>query len=283
MFVAKFFRLGDYRPSGKCDWFKLLTIALPISLLGSFVLAFALAGVFRWGFYLFVIVPLFAGGILGWQASSLFRFAHCRNPYVAAGLGVFLASVMFLGSFHAYLVISRGVRVLTRVDLLPTVINFRMHHNVILDSHDLGNQKKQPNLYMNWTFFVVDWSMAAGLCGAVTLLGARRAYCETCSRWMLSKKATVAPGSARQVVAAVSSKQIGSLPVLPTIEIKRGASATQFELEYCRGNPDQADICPIYMTATDLTPGNQKNSIVARQILLTVEELAELSKKLEFK
>ena len=33
---------GSYCPSGKCDWWRLLTVALPLSLLAACVLAFVL-------------------------------------------------------------------------------------------------------------------------------------------------------------------------------------------------------------------------------------------------
>ena len=160
MFGSSLFQPGGYRPSGKCNWFKLLTVALPLSLLGACVLAFVLAKVFIWGWYYFVIMPMVAGLLLGVQAMRLFRFAHCRNPYVAGGFGVLLASVMFLGYYHCDFVITVGPRVMTRVDFLPEFINFRLHNDVIHDTHEFGNQKKQPNVYMNWIFFVLDWAMA---------------------------------------------------------------------------------------------------------------------------
>lgn len=170
---------------------------------------------------------------------------------------------------------------LTRIDLLPRFINFRMHTDIIRDTHDVGNQKKEPNLYMNWIFFAVDWVMAAGACGAAAYAGALSAYCETCSRWMLKKKATVASGYAGQVVGAVSAKQIASLPVFPPAPAKTRPAAL-FELEYCPGNKDQADICPIYLTASEVAKDQRKNVVLARQVPLNVEELAELAQKLSF-
>ena len=37
---------GGYRPGRKCDWFKLLSVALPLTLLGAGLLAFVVAQVF---------------------------------------------------------------------------------------------------------------------------------------------------------------------------------------------------------------------------------------------
>lgn len=111
MFGSSLFKTGGYRPSGKCDWSKLLTVALPLTLLGAGVLAFVLRMVFVWGFYWFVVVPMLAGLLLGLEAVRLFRFAHCRNPRVAAGFGVLLASVMYLGYYHCDFVTSVGPRV----------------------------------------------------------------------------------------------------------------------------------------------------------------------------
>jgi hypothetical protein len=191
---------------------------------------------------------------------------------------------MFLGYYHCHFVSIRGPRVLSRIDILPAFINWRLHHDVIRSTHDIGNQnqKLEPNVYMNWIFFGLDWAMAAAACVGVAFEGARRAYCETCSRWMLKKKAIVASGATRKVIAAISAKQIAALPVLPSVKTKRGTVVARFELEYCPGNTDQADICPIYLTAREVAPGNNKSVTVAQQIPLTVEELAELSQKLSF-
>jgi hypothetical protein len=281
MSLANFFAQGGYRPSGKCDWFKLGTVALPLSLLSACILAFIMAKVFIWGFYFFVIVPIFAGALLGLSATRLLRFSQCRSPVVAGVFGLLVATFMYLGYFHAYFVCVRGPRVLPRIDMIPAVINFRLHTDVIHDSHEFGqNGKKEPSLVMNCLFLAGDWLFAAGACAAIAYAGARQAYCETCSRWMQRKKAAVAPGNAENVVRHIKSKQIAALPDIPAASAK--GARTQFELEYCPGNNDQVEVCPIFLTATEIVPGNNKSTTVARQIPLTVEELAELSKKVAF-
>ena len=152
MFGSSWFQSGGYRPSGKCDWFKLLTVALPLSLVGACVLSFVLCKLFVWGVYWIGIVPIFAGLLLGLEATCLLRFAHCRNPYVAAGCGILLGSVMYLGYYHCDFVSRAGPRLTTRIDSLPEFINFRMHTDVVHDTHEIGNQKKEPNVYANWFF-----------------------------------------------------------------------------------------------------------------------------------
>ncbi len=97
-----------YCPNGSCDWLKLLTIAIPFSVLAAFVLAVVITPVFVTGICA-IIVPVIAGAVLGCVAERLFRLAHCRNPKVAAGLGILLGTTMFLGSYHAYFVWSKGV------------------------------------------------------------------------------------------------------------------------------------------------------------------------------
>jgi hypothetical protein len=149
--------------------------------------------------------------------------------------------------------------------------------------HDVGNRKPQPVPVMNWIWFAGDWLFAAGACAGVAFAGARRAYCENCMRWMVRKKATGPAGRARAVVAAIAAQQIASLPDLSAAQVKSGTLASQYELEYCPGQPEQATVCPIYLTAKEIVKGQNKNVVVARQLPLTVEELAELAKKLTFK
>jgi hypothetical protein len=273
---------AGYTPSGKCDWLKLLTIALPISLLAAFALSTAMMLAFVGGFYFFIVVPAVAGLLVGAVAAGTFRFAHCRNPYAAAVLGFFLGTIMFLGYFHFHFVYHVGLRGLTRIDMLPRFIEAHMNHDIIKDMHDVRNRNQKPAPVMNWIWFAGDWLIAACLCGGVTFAAARRAYCENCQRWMVRKKAATAPGNAASVMAAISAKQIASLPEWPETKIKNGATASQFEVEYCPGQMEQADVCPIYLTAKEIVQGQKKSVVVARQIQLSVDELAELSKKLRF-
>src|SRR5262249_27396553 len=135
---------AGYTASGQCDWLKLLTIALPVSLLAAFALAAALMMAFIEGFYFFIVVPLIAGALLGAVAAGTFRFAHCRSPYAAAVLGFLLGTIMFLGYFHADFVHRVGWRGLNRIDLLPRFIEARMNHDVIKDMHDVRNRKQRP-------------------------------------------------------------------------------------------------------------------------------------------
>jgi hypothetical protein len=273
-----------YTPSGKCDWLKLFTIALPFSLLAAFALAVGLMLAFVGGFYFFIVVPAVAGLLLGAVAAGAFRFAHCRNPYAAAVLGFLLGTIMFLGYFEADFVHRFGWRALTRMDALPNfIIKVRMNHDVIKDMHDVGNRNPKPAPVMNWVLFAADWMIAACLCAGVTFAAARRAYCENCQSWMVRKKAATAPGNASCVVSAIAAKQIASLPDWPDAKVKSGATASQFEVEYCPGKVEQSDVCPIYLTAKEVVQGQKKSVVVARQIQLSVEDLAELSKKLSFK
>jgi uncharacterized membrane protein len=102
MSISSISQPAGYQPSGKCDWLKMLTIALPLSLLAACLLSVVLMLVFLWGFYFFLIVPAFAGLLLGGAAAVLFRYAHCRNPHVALALGLLLGTIMFLGYYHAH-------------------------------------------------------------------------------------------------------------------------------------------------------------------------------------
>jgi hypothetical protein len=279
---ASLTRASGYRPSGKCDWLRLLTVALPLSLLGACALAFVLMQLFLWGAYLFIIVPLAAGLLLGLLTAYLLRVAHCRNPYVAGGFGVLLASVMYLGYFHCHFVSIVGWPGLTRIDFLPAFINARMQNDVVEKIGDVGQREKKPVAFFNWLWCGADCFMAVAMCRTFAVKGARRAYCETCQRWMIRKEAAVVPGAAQLVAAAIVEKRITSLPELPPVKNRGAFPNAQFELEYCPGREDQAENCLIYLTAGEYA-SVQKSTVVAQQTLLTTEELAELVQKLKFK
>ncbi len=156
MSIASISRPSGYRPGGKCDWLKLLTIAMPLSVLAAFVLAVVITPVFVTGICA-IIGPVIAGAVLGCVAERLFRIAHFRNPEVAAGLGFLLGTIMFLGAYHAYFVWSKGAGGIARIDSLPGFINFRMHHDVFLSKR--GMQPLSP--VRNWILFALNWLCAA--------------------------------------------------------------------------------------------------------------------------
>lgn len=266
-----------YCPNGSCDWLKLLTIAIPFSVLAAFVLAVVITPVFVTGICA-IIVPVIAGAVLGCVAEGLFRLAHCRNPKVAAGLGILLGTTMFLGSYHAYFVWSKGVGAVTRIDSLPRFIDFHMRHDVFLGRR--GIQSLSP--VRNWILFTLNWLCAACACAAVTTFGAMRVYCENCKCRMVKKNATAPSGKASAVVAAITAKQIDSLPEWPAVNLEGGTPASSFQLEYCPGQSQQAECGPIFLTAMEIGKGKE-NAFFVRRLQLSVDEAAELEKKLSFR
>jgi len=273
---------GSYRPSGKCDWWKLLTVALPLSLLAACVLAFVLHLAFIYSVGLFII-PILAGVLLGWLASGLFRWAHCRNPLAAGGFAILLATVMYVGMLHCQHVAVVGPSVLTRIDLLPGFLEQYMQEkpgarNPQKPAPKARQQKEDAGTAIIFGLCGLGWLGAAYCCGMVLVGGARRAYCETCSRWMLIKKAAAGPGVAAEVAAAIQYERIASLP--DRREEKCFLASSNFEVEYCSDKSSRIDFCAIYLTATERR--GKGTATVARQIPLSPTELDELSKKLRF-
>lgn len=288
------FQRGGYRPSDKCDWLKLLTIALPLAVLAACAGAFFLSLALHWGFYVLLALPMSAALLLGLCAAWFFRSAHCRYPAVAGVCGILLGSVMFLGYYHCRFVALAGAAGPARIEALPEFIDFCLHHDVVHEFHgphatgivhgfeDIPKQnKEQPKVGLNCVGFVVDWLAAAVACGSLTFLGARRAYCDACSRWMVRKRAKAGPGPAPAVVVAVLAKKTAVLSALHS----QSEWGWTFEVEYCPGRQDQAGVCPIFFTAKKsvLRLGHRDSVVLARQIPLSVEELAALAKALSFK
>ena len=189
---------------------------------------------------------------------------------------------MYLGYYHCDFVSRAGPRFYNQIDFLPEFINFRIHTDVVHDTHEIGNQKKEPNVYANWFFFALDWVAGALTCGGVHHRRHRRAYCETCSRWMLSKKAIAAAGFAGKVAAAISAEADCRFACSARSPEKERPSKWPSSTSYCPGNKDQTDVCPIYLTAREVIPGNNKRVTVTHQVPLTVEELPNLAQKLTF-
>jgi len=272
-----------YRHSGRCDWFKLLTVALPVGLLLAMVLALLMFETVVWVRYVIIFTPGCFALVLGGLASPLFRYAHCRNNYVAGAFACVFASAMYLGYYQARMVASGGLPMAARIDLLPMFIRECIQQDTIVEERPGLPDKVNPaNPTLNWLLFAADWLIAARCCSWLLVLLNRRCYCEQCGRWMIRKTAHVAPGMGEMIVAAIAAEQIDSLPdSIPNVSLVREVTRVHIDVEYCPGSEAVSAACPAYFSVRS-SSGLIPNYLV-KQVPLSPEEMAGLAKRLEFR
>jgi hypothetical protein len=261
-----------YRQSGKCDWFKLFTVALPLGILAAIAFALLMAKLLARGFYVVLLTPALSAMILAWLTGCLLRFSHCRNARLAAVLCGSLCFVMYAAYFQSRLVLAGGLPIATRIDLLPAWIAHCARDDVVKDQKGQITRSESRN-----------WFMYGGDLIVAVLLGGRLAfgrnlcpYCEACSRWMVRKKAKVALGVAQMVAVAVASKQINQLPAaIAKGSLNKGSDL--IEVECCPSTAEGAEICPIYFSAAAWE--GREWHYFAQHVLLDPDELGELARR----
>ena len=125
-----------YRRSGKVNWLRLAPYT--IVMLGVTVLmAYVLYRAFAAGWYYFIAIPAVLSLPVGLAAYIAVAGGHCRNQLVAMFAGAIAGLVLYLGYFHLHFVSLTGRQALTRVDLLPRFIQFRMQTDVVVDELEM--------------------------------------------------------------------------------------------------------------------------------------------------
>src|SRR5262245_3602623 len=115
-----------YRPGLGIDWPRLpflISAALVLALGAAWMLGRArLAHA-----YFPLLMPTLSGLVLAVLTARLVAEARCRNRWLAAGVGVTVGFLAYLGSYQ----FSRGlVHPLARVDLLPKLISLHIRDDI---------------------------------------------------------------------------------------------------------------------------------------------------------
>jgi hypothetical protein len=230
--------------------------ALPLLVCGALLAAAAVAWVmkllFMHGWYLVFLVPLVGGAVLGGVLYLLVGLAHCRIPWLAAALGLVTGLVAFLGYYHLCLVDLIGPAHIARVDLLPRYITARMRTDVAEDvgRPRVGNQPRKPVAALNWSTFVFELLIVAGVPAAVAWQRARRAYCPELRQWMRREVALFPQGTGEAIREALQS---GQLEAFVARQPRGGDAQTGCRLVVEHAHPADGFVLshPVYVSVED--------------------------------
>jgi hypothetical protein len=280
-----------YQNSGQVNWVRFIPWAALV-----FVAAIALAAIlyllFKIGFYLVLLVPVFAGLGLAGVVILAVRKGHCRSRLAAALLGGVAGVVLYLGYFYIGMVEDLGPDRTADFKLLPSYINYRMKTTVIRDvnSPDRDRRDDGPSperVYFNWVFFVLEFGFIVGAAAVGGGRWARRPYCERCQTWMKRESTTFKPEIGPGLIEALRIGSVQSLAALFTSPQKPGAPHTAVAVDCCpKFKEDPSLNCPLYFSMKQVTApakgvtmdafDQSKGKILLRQILVNSDEVTGL-------
>ncbi len=99
-----------------------LPVLVAAALLTAVVVAWGLKFVYVHNWYLIMLVPLAGGGVLAGVLYLMVGWAHCRNCWLAAVIGVVAGTITYLGCYQFCLMDLLPPGAGWRVDLLPRFI-----------------------------------------------------------------------------------------------------------------------------------------------------------------
>src|SRR5713226_657255 len=237
----------NYRPSGKVNWARYLP-ALILVLCISVIMAFVLCWAFIHDWYYPFFLPAVAALIVGIAMRSAVAFGHCRSRLVATLAGALVGAIMYLGYYHIHFVAEVGRRGISRADLLPGFIKWRMRNDFSVDQND---RPLPPRPAWNWTRFGIDLALAMTIVAGLARSRASRPYCEFCRRWMRKYLFVAAPGTGQVLAEALTRGEIDKLGIIEPYPIR--LHSTLIDVEYCPGRSGSESPCLTYITVSEFS------------------------------
>ena len=239
----------QYRPSGRVAWERFFPLALWTTAL-ALGLAFVMNWLFSRGWYLIVVVPLFATFLLVASIWLAIRWGKCRAPALAAIYGLVMGVLLYGGQYYFGLLGIIGYDHWTRVDLLPRYISVRLHSDTTHDVDTPDQTPAQPSVFMNGFAFVLESGFVLVLCTLGGYRAGQQAFCETCGAWQRRATAVFAPGNQKNIYQWLDRGELATLATLPRLApIGRKRAATVVQVERCAAG---AQDCATYFSAKNM-------------------------------
>jgi hypothetical protein len=258
-----------------------LLVAGPV--LAAIAAAWALMFLFFQGWYLLMVVPMFGGLLIGAVLYLLVGWTHCRNSWVAGGLGLLAGLIAYLGYYHFCLLQHLPPGNAARFDLLPRYIVLRLQTDVTeeVGRAPVDNQPRKPATWMNSFTFLFELAIIAGFPAAIAWRRAWRAYCPELRQWLEQETALFPPCSGEVIKDALENGQLAEF-LASNPAGGDPQAACRLILEYVQPADDSPLSYPIYLSIKDLPAEKrwfwpkQARRTYLRQVELTTAEVLTL-------
>ncbi len=179
-----------YVHDGKVAWLRfapMLLVMLLVCVMLSTVMSYAFAA----DLYVVFLMPLGIAVLAGLAYRLTVHKGHCRSRRLAVTVGCLLGLFIYVGHFQICmtreLLPQHGPSVVTRVDLLPSYIAWRMRSDVIEPTLPPRRRAdKMPGTFgqvINWLTFTMDLLIIGGGLAFVGHVFSGRVYDAVSQRW----------------------------------------------------------------------------------------------------
>jgi hypothetical protein len=187
-----------YRPDQGVNALRLpVLVGLPA---GTAVgIAWLLRTAYLGGWYWIILLPCLLAFVLGGMMHAAVVLSHCRQPVIAALIGLSAGLLAYLGYFYFTMT---GLLPGAPLQSLPDYIQFRMETDT---EEDIGRPARggQPNEFMNWWAFATELLFLVGVPLAMGRRRARRAYSAELGQWLERDEVRFRTGARDQIEAAL--------------------------------------------------------------------------------
>ncbi|MBX7246266.1 MAG: hypothetical protein K1X53_12290 [Candidatus Sumerlaeaceae bacterium] len=288
-----------YQHTGGVNLFRFLLIyAATLAVAGA--LGAGLFWLLTVGFYFVLVMPLlFAMGVGGLMLWTVYA-GQCRSRLLGGAAGLIAGFVLYIGSYYTGMVYTYneyfGIDVSKRLDMLPAYILRRINSDRYSSTHSPRRKDDEPRRrdgmdnFMGWFTFVAEFGLTLFITAGAGWVGAGRAFCPKCQKWMKQDLTAFPPGSGQGLVEALNNSRFAEALVGTAFPMLQNQPYTALQADYCEGQKYSAGTCPVYVSVKDVRSGGGATKSgnfdfaigksLAKRWELTVQEVAQLATRI---
>jgi hypothetical protein len=151
------------------------------------------------GWYWIILLPCLLAFVLGGMMHAAVALSHCRQPAIAALIGLSAGLLAYLGYFYFAMT---NLLPNASLESLPDYIQWRMETDV---DADVGRPARggEPSVFRNWWAFVIELLFLVGVPLVMGRRRARQAYSSELGQWLERDEVRFRTGARDQIAAAL--------------------------------------------------------------------------------
>jgi hypothetical protein len=258
-----------YRTSGRVAP-EFFIVAPLLAVVAALLMGAAMCGMRIVGFYLPLILPLFAAFAVGGAVGLGVRLGRCRNLWITAILGVSAAALAYASYYHFDMMHARGSDRALRFDALPAHVWWCLETDRIVGAHGPHDPNAPPTTWMNRICFCFDVFFLCFGSAAHAVGFAGRVYSEQTDRWATRHKLKFLPGKGHEIAHALATGRLNACLAGLQLVYPRERQAHCLLVLEAPGEFQPTEGCIAYVTIQEVFSGLWP---LVKQVALTPDEL----------
>lgn len=259
-----------FQQQGIVDW-RRLPLGLLLHLVPILILGAILAALQSAGYYVVILMPVFAVIIPALLSAWIATWMKWREPRVAGSVGFVLGALAYLSQFYVMSVYWNGVAALVRFDwVLMDIINFT---NNVRIGDEIDPVK-------SWALLLVETLIGAGAFALAHVQVTQNLYCPLCSAPLKKKSSILPPHFATALSQGIAEQNMESLPLDESGGEIEGDAWSAVEVLYCFHGGDKGEP-HFYLTLreTRFEQGAGVHYLMFDKVLLSADEMIAMGEK----